>query len=77
MTGIEKGVIYLNQHNIKSLRKLDEVNKFYDGTLLKIHDNLLEIMSKNKLGRRNKRLKGRDWNDKDIKRSNEMLDKID
>ncbi|GJZ18647.1 hypothetical protein Tco_0554770 [Tanacetum coccineum] len=64
------------KHNIKSLMKLDEVNKFYDGTLLKIHDNLLEMASKNKLGHGNKRLKGRDWNDKDIRRSNEMLDKI-
>ncbi|GKA46640.1 hypothetical protein Tco_0739523 [Tanacetum coccineum] len=73
----EKGVMYLNQHNIKSLMKLDEVHKFYNGTLLKIHDNLIDMVNKNELGRRNQRLKGKDWGTKDIKRSNEMLDKID
>ncbi|GKD75656.1 hypothetical protein Tco_1333938, partial [Tanacetum coccineum] len=36
---------------------LDEVNKFYDGTLLKIRDNLLEMVNKNDLGRGNKRVK--------------------
>ncbi|GKC38498.1 hypothetical protein Tco_1050882 [Tanacetum coccineum] len=77
MSGTEKGVMYLNQHNIKSLMRLDEVYKFCDGTLLKIRDNLLEIVNKNVLGRGNQRLKGREWNTKDIKRSNEMLDKID
>ncbi|GJS95996.1 hypothetical protein Tco_0802964 [Tanacetum coccineum] len=35
----------------------DEVNKFCDGSLRKIHDNLLEMVSKNELGRGNKRLK--------------------
>ncbi|GJT91262.1 hypothetical protein Tco_1080107 [Tanacetum coccineum] len=44
MLGTEKGIAYLNQHNIKSLMKLGE---------------------------------GRDWSNKDIKRSNEMLEKID
>ncbi|GKF83887.1 hypothetical protein Tco_0248785 [Tanacetum coccineum] len=77
MSGTEKGVVYLNQHNIKSLMKLSEVNKFCDDTLLKIHDNFLEMVSKNELGHGNKRLKGKDWNDKDIKRSNEMLEKND
>ncbi|GKD45262.1 hypothetical protein Tco_1269907, partial [Tanacetum coccineum] len=50
--------------------KLNEVNKLCDSTLKKIRDNLLEMVNKNE------RLKGREWNDKDIKRSNEMLDKI-
>ncbi|GJV77998.1 putative reverse transcriptase domain-containing protein [Tanacetum coccineum] len=77
MSGIEKRVVYLNQHNIKSLMKLNEVNKFCDSTLLKIRDNLLEMVNKNILGRGNKRLKGRDWSNKDIKRSNEMPEKID
>ncbi|GKD61544.1 hypothetical protein Tco_1299053 [Tanacetum coccineum] len=35
------------------------------------------MVNKNELGRRNKRLKGRDWSNKDIKRSSEMLEKID
>ncbi|GJW67539.1 hypothetical protein Tco_0121963 [Tanacetum coccineum] len=64
------------KQNIKSLMKLSEVNKLCDGTLLKIRDNLLEMVNKNELGRGNKRLKGRDWSNKYIKRSNEMLEKI-
>ncbi|GJT11136.1 hypothetical protein Tco_0858178 [Tanacetum coccineum] len=77
MAGIEKGVVYLNQHNFISLMKLDKVHKLCNGTLLKIRDNLLEMVSKNVLGRGNQRLKGGDWSTKDIKKSNEMLDKID
>ncbi|GJU48227.1 hypothetical protein Tco_1217782 [Tanacetum coccineum] len=57
--------------------KLNEVKKFCDGTLLKIRDNFLEMVNKNELGRGNKRLKGKDWSNKDIKRLNEMLEKID
>ncbi|GJU99776.1 hypothetical protein Tco_1329047 [Tanacetum coccineum] len=60
MSGTEKGVVYLNQHNRRSLMKLNEVHKFYDGTLMKIRDNLLEMINKNELGQGNKRLKGRD-----------------
>ncbi|GKD96246.1 hypothetical protein Tco_1380143 [Tanacetum coccineum] len=77
ISGTKKGVVYLNQHNFRSLMKLNEVHKFCDGTLMKICDNLIEMVNKNELGRGNKRLKGRYWNDKDIKRTNEMLDKID
>nr|GEV49409.1 reverse transcriptase domain-containing protein [Tanacetum cinerariifolium] len=65
MTATHKGVVYLNQYNIKSLIKLSEVKKFYDGTLVKIHENLIDMLSKNKLGSDNKRLKGRDWTDYD------------
>ncbi|GKC53756.1 hypothetical protein Tco_1076501 [Tanacetum coccineum] len=77
ISGTKKGVVYLNQHNFRSLMKLNEVHKFCDGTLMKICDNLIEMVNNNELGRGNNRLKGRDWNDKDIKRTNEMLDKID
>ncbi|GKD07716.1 hypothetical protein Tco_1187401 [Tanacetum coccineum] len=77
MSGIEKGVVYLNQHNFISLMKLDKVHKLCNGTLLKIRDNLLEMVNKNVLGRGNQRLKSRDWSTKDIKKSNEMQDKID
>ncbi|GJW39348.1 hypothetical protein Tco_0065193 [Tanacetum coccineum] len=69
-----KGVVYLNQYNIKSLMKLSEVKKFSDGTLVKIQ---FDMLSKNKLGSGNKRLKGRDWTDYDVKSSREMLKKID
>nr|GEU42622.1 hypothetical protein [Tanacetum cinerariifolium] len=63
--------------NNRSLMKLSEIHKFCDGTLMKIHDNLFEMVNKNQLGHGNIRLKRWYWNDKDIKRSNEMLDKID
>ncbi|GJS46183.1 hypothetical protein Tco_0596304 [Tanacetum coccineum] len=36
MTATHKGVMYVNQYNIKSLMKLSEVKKFCDGTLVKI-----------------------------------------
>nr|GEV17769.1 hypothetical protein [Tanacetum cinerariifolium] len=77
MTTTRKGVMYLNQCNIKSLMKLSEVKKFSDDTLVKIQENLIDLLSKNKLGSGNKRLKGRDWTDYDVKSLREMLKKID
>ncbi|GKC25117.1 hypothetical protein Tco_1027267 [Tanacetum coccineum] len=77
MSGTHKGVVYLNQHNIKSFMKLSEVKKFYDGTLIKIRENLVGMVKRNKMGTGNKRLKGRDWTDMDVEKSNEMVDKID
>ncbi|GJU63403.1 hypothetical protein Tco_1245238 [Tanacetum coccineum] len=77
MIATHKGVVYLNQYNIKSLMKLSEVNKFYDGTLMKIQENPINMLSKNKVNSDNKRLKGRDWTDYDVKSSKEMLKKID
>nr|GEW90464.1 hypothetical protein [Tanacetum cinerariifolium] len=59
MTTTHKGVVYLNQYKIKSLKKLSEVKKFYDGTLVKI-ENLIDMLSKNKLVIGNKSLNGRD-----------------
>nr|GEU29106.1 hypothetical protein [Tanacetum cinerariifolium] len=76
-TATHKGVMYLNQYNIKSLIKLSEVKKFCDGTLVKIQENLIDMLLKNKLGSGNKRLKGRDWTDYDVKSSKETLKKID
>nr|GEY92528.1 hypothetical protein [Tanacetum cinerariifolium] len=58
-------------------RTLSEVKKFSDGTLVKIQENLIDMLSKNKLGSGNKRLKGRDWTNYDVKSSREMLKKID
>ncbi|GJX86029.1 hypothetical protein Tco_0336803 [Tanacetum coccineum] len=46
MTTTHKGVVYLNQYNIKSLMKLSEVKKFCDGTLVKIQENFIDMMSK-------------------------------
>nr|GEW30421.1 hypothetical protein [Tanacetum cinerariifolium] len=45
-------------------------------TTKKIQENLIDIFSNNKLGSGNKRLKGRDWTDYDVKSSREMLKKI-
>ncbi|GJZ85948.1 hypothetical protein Tco_0657558 [Tanacetum coccineum] len=54
MTAMHKGIVYLNQHNIKSLMKLSEVKKFCDGTLEKIRENLVDMVKRNKLGTANK-----------------------
>ncbi|GKC50221.1 hypothetical protein Tco_1072966, partial [Tanacetum coccineum] len=43
ITTTYKGVVYLNQHNVKSLMRLSEVKKFYDGTLVKIQENLIDM----------------------------------
>ncbi|GJU85728.1 hypothetical protein Tco_1293274 [Tanacetum coccineum] len=56
MFGTHKGVVYLNQHNVKSFMKLSKVKKFCDGTLIKIHENLVDMVKRNKLGTGNKRL---------------------
>ncbi|GJR42842.1 hypothetical protein Tco_1310945 [Tanacetum coccineum] len=77
MTATHKGVMYLNQHNVKSLMRLSEVNKFCDNTLVKIRENMIDVVTKKKLGKGNKRLKGRDWTDDDVMKSNEMVNKID
>ncbi|GKE10971.1 hypothetical protein Tco_1414522, partial [Tanacetum coccineum] len=57
--GVER-VVYLNQHNVKSFMKLSEVKKFCNGTLIKIRENLVDIVKKNKQGTGNKILKGRE-----------------
>ncbi|GKB56002.1 hypothetical protein Tco_0912188 [Tanacetum coccineum] len=57
-------------------RVLSEVKMFCDGTLIKIRENLFDMVKKNKLGNGNKWLKGRDWTDMDVEKSNEMVDKI-
>ncbi|GJT86957.1 hypothetical protein Tco_1068674 [Tanacetum coccineum] len=77
MSRTHKGVVYLNQHNVKSFMKLSEVKKLCDGTLIKIRENLVDMVKRNKLGTGNKRLKGRDWTNMDVEKSNEMVDKID
>nr|GEY75957.1 retrovirus-related Pol polyprotein from transposon TNT 1-94 [Tanacetum cinerariifolium] len=55
MTATHKEVVYLNQHNIKSYVKLSEVKKFSNGTLVKIQENWIDMLSKNKMGSGNKR----------------------
>ncbi|GJS53633.1 hypothetical protein Tco_0626995 [Tanacetum coccineum] len=60
MTAMHKGIAYLNFHNVKSLMRLSKVKKFCDGTLEKFMENLIDMVTKNKLGKGNKRLKGKD-----------------
>ncbi|GJR71537.1 hypothetical protein Tco_0083902 [Tanacetum coccineum] len=52
MSGTHKGVVYLNQYNVNSFMKLSEVKKFCDGTLIKIRENLVDMVKKNKMGTR-------------------------
>ncbi|GJS18470.1 hypothetical protein Tco_0412942 [Tanacetum coccineum] len=59
------------------IKRLIEVKKFYDGTLIKIRENLIDMVKKNKLGTDKKRLKGRDWIDMDVEKSKKTVDKID
>ncbi|GKA02389.1 Myb domain protein 62 [Tanacetum coccineum] len=73
----DKGVMYLNKHNVKSLMLHEEVYKFCDGTLMKVRDHLKKLLNENRLGCGNKNLKGIDWTVKDIKRSEAMLEKIE
>ncbi|GJY92301.1 hypothetical protein Tco_0508083 [Tanacetum coccineum] len=75
MTSKHKGVVYLNQHNVKSLMRISELKKFCVGTLEKIQENLIDMVTKNKLGKGNKRLKGRDWTEDDVVKK--MVKKID
>nr|GEY18417.1 hypothetical protein [Tanacetum cinerariifolium] len=42
-----------------------------------LSQNMIDMLSKNMSGSGNKRLKGRDWTDYDVKSSKEMLKKID
>nr|GEX23090.1 hypothetical protein [Tanacetum cinerariifolium] len=42
MTATHKGIVYINQYNIKSLMKLSEVKKFRDGTLVKSSRDMLK-----------------------------------
>ncbi|GJT29525.1 hypothetical protein Tco_0909800 [Tanacetum coccineum] len=83
---------YAARYHIQDLPRLS-LNDIEDMYLLKVQDNmhhlpsedekdfnnalLLFIRRTNKMGRSNERLKGRDWNDKDIMKSKEMVNKID
>ncbi|GJS05156.1 hypothetical protein Tco_0321664 [Tanacetum coccineum] len=76
-SGTKKGVAYHNKYDMKSLMKIDEVHKICNGDLLKVQDNLLKMVNKNKLGHGNEKLEGRVWAKSDIKSSKETLEKID
>nr|GEW27104.1 hypothetical protein [Tanacetum cinerariifolium] len=56
---------------------ISEVKKFCDGTLVKIREHLIDMAKKNKVGNDNKMLKGRDWTDNDVMKSNEMVRNVD
>nr|GEY66684.1 hypothetical protein [Tanacetum cinerariifolium] len=69
-------LLFIRRIVIKNKVK-DLITYTMSGAEKRIQENLIEMVTKNKLGRGNERLKGRDWNEKDIKRSKEMLNKID
>ncbi|GJT85282.1 hypothetical protein Tco_1066999 [Tanacetum coccineum] len=85
---VTKGNVY-SDLRIKSVVHLPRLsmNDVEDMYLLQVQDklhhlplefeNLIDMLSKNKLGSGNERLKGRDWTDYDVKSSKEMLKKID
>ncbi|GJZ83846.1 hypothetical protein Tco_0649019 [Tanacetum coccineum] len=68
------GLKKLKQHYKNDVELEYHVDQFKETV---IQENMIKMITKNKLGRGNERLKGRDWNDKDIKKSNEMVNKID
>ncbi|GJY39792.1 hypothetical protein Tco_0987634 [Tanacetum coccineum] len=53
-----------------------EVRRSEDPEFEKIQENLIDMVTKNKLGKGNKRFKGRDWTDNNVVKSNEMVKKI-
>ncbi|GKA43780.1 hypothetical protein Tco_0736504 [Tanacetum coccineum] len=55
-----KGSVYLNKYDVKSLMLHEEVHKFCDGTLVKVQDNLENILKENRLGPENVNLDGKD-----------------
>ncbi|GJT45477.1 hypothetical protein Tco_0954192 [Tanacetum coccineum] len=67
----------LNDVEDMYLLQLSKVKKLCDGTLMKICDNLIDMVNTNKVGKGNIRLKGKDWTDNDVTQSNEMVKKID
>ncbi|GJT12629.1 hypothetical protein Tco_0859671 [Tanacetum coccineum] len=73
--GIDQRIPFMMTATHKGV--LSEVKKFCDGTVVKIQENMIDMLSKNKLGSDNKRLKGRDWTDYDVNSSKEILKKID
>nr|GEX38057.1 hypothetical protein [Tanacetum cinerariifolium] len=85
MSSVTEGNVF-SDLRIKSVVRIDEFVKDFNNALFmfikrtviknKIQENLVDMLSKNKLGNGNKRLKGRDWTDYDVKSSREMLKKI-
>ncbi|GJU68809.1 hypothetical protein Tco_1255068 [Tanacetum coccineum] len=76
-TRTEKGVVYLNKYDVKSLMLHEEVHKFCDDALLKVQDNLLQMLKENRLGHGNVKLESREWTKNYIKRSEARLEKIE
>nr|GEW47164.1 retrovirus-related Pol polyprotein from transposon TNT 1-94 [Tanacetum cinerariifolium] len=81
----EKYTTYIAKHYAARFYKegmsvVTERNVFSDlriKSVVRIDENRIDMLTKNKLGSGNKRLKGRDWTDYDVKSLREMLKKID
>ncbi|GJS55022.1 hypothetical protein Tco_0628384 [Tanacetum coccineum] len=69
------GVIYEDKRKKKRLMRIDEINKFCDGTLQFIHNILHQRLQNFKLGY-NKDMPTREWTYKDKRRTGIMLNKI-
>nr|GEV60002.1 hypothetical protein [Tanacetum cinerariifolium] len=68
---------YQQTLNLTKPMRLSKVKKFCDGTLVKIRGNQINMVTKNKSGKGNRRLKGIDWTDNDVVKSHEVVRKID
>ncbi|GJT85167.1 ribonuclease H-like domain-containing protein [Tanacetum coccineum] len=70
------GIIYEDMSKKKRLMRVDEIHKFYDGTLQSVHKILRERLLNFKFGY-NKDMSLRGWTAKDNKCTSIMLNKID
>ncbi|GKD53044.1 hypothetical protein Tco_1286431 [Tanacetum coccineum] len=76
LNDIEDRSSYLNKDNKKFLMRADELYKFGDGTLKKVHDELDYMLKNFKLGY-NKAMPRSVWTDKDKRWTTSMLEKIE
>nr|GEY96452.1 hypothetical protein [Tanacetum cinerariifolium] len=70
------GMSAITEGNVYSDLRINQLSELLQRRN-EIQENLIDMLSKNKLGNNNKRLKGRYWTDYDVKYSKEMLKKID
>nr|GFB97671.1 hypothetical protein [Tanacetum cinerariifolium] len=70
-----RGVVYLNKDDKEFLVRADELYKFRDGTLKKVHDKLVYMLHHFELGYKEGMPK-RAWTDKDKKRTTSILNNI-
>ncbi|GJW69150.1 hypothetical protein Tco_0123574 [Tanacetum coccineum] len=62
---------------VKKFMGIYEIFKFCDGTLIDIRDQLKNMLRVNKVGKRYKYLNNREWYERDVRRYDTMLIKIE